>query len=72
LEGIEILVKLIKNKNIIKMSCDFIDSNDYIELNDLLIKLFKCENNNEIDEYIDKIEKTIIELDGIFQKYVLK
>jgi hypothetical protein len=73
LEGIENLVKLIKNnKNIINdMSHNFIDSNDYIELNNLFVNLIKCKNNNRIDKYIDKIEQMIKELNG-FQNYVLK
>jgi hypothetical protein len=67
------LVKLIKNnKNIINdMSHNFIDSNDYIELNNLFVNLIKCKNNNRIDKYIDKIEQMIKELNG-FQNYVLK
>jgi hypothetical protein len=64
---------LIKNnKNMIgNMSYNFVDSNDYIELNDLFVNLIECENNNKIKEYIEEIEKMIIELGG-FQNYVLK
>jgi hypothetical protein len=47
------------------------DSDDYIELNDLFRNLIDCENNNEIDEYIKQIEQMIIKLNG-FSKYVLK
>jgi hypothetical protein len=67
------LVKLIKNKKqiIYIMRYNFIDSNEYIELNDLFDNLIKCKNNNKIDEYIKEIEQMIIELNG-FQKYVLK
>jgi internalin A len=73
LEGIENLTNLIKNnKKIIKeLNYDFIDSDDYIELNDLFNNLIKCKNNNKIDKNIENIEKMIIELNG-FQKYVLK
>jgi Leucine-rich repeat (LRR) protein len=69
LEGIESLVKLIKNNKQIKnnIECNFIDSDDYIELNDLFDNLIKCDNN-KIDKNIEKIIK---ELNG-FQKYVLK
>jgi Leucine-rich repeat (LRR) protein len=72
LEGIENLVKLIKNnKNITKnIRYNFIDSDDYIELNDLFINLTKCDNN-KIDEYIEEIEQMIIKLYG-FQKCVMK
>jgi hypothetical protein len=82
LEGIEILIKLIKNNKKIKNdiiytfidsydSYDSYDSADYIELKDLFDNLIKCKNNNKIDEYIEKIEQMIVELNG-FQNYVLK
>jgi hypothetical protein len=67
------LVELIKNnkniKNYIKydMNYDFIDYDDYIELNNLFGNLIKCDDN-EIDEYVENIMK---ELNG-FQNYVLK
>jgi Leucine-rich repeat (LRR) protein len=69
LEGIENLVKLIKNNKQIKnhIKYDFIDSDDYIELNDLFKNLIKCDDD-KIYEYIENIIK---ELNG-FQKYVLK
>jgi internalin A len=74
LEGIENFVKLIKNnKNITKNinnNCNFIDSNDYIELQELFNNLIISEIDN-IDESIIKIEKMIIKLNG-FQNYVLK
>jgi hypothetical protein len=71
LEGMENFVNLIKNnEKIIKgLYYDFIDSNDFTELNYLFCNLLIC--NNKIDDYIEKIEKMIIELNG-FQKYVLK
>jgi hypothetical protein len=69
LEGIENLVKLIKNNKQIKNKIKyiFIDYDDYIELNNLFGNLIKCDNN-KIDE---NIENMIKELNG-FQKYVLK
>jgi Leucine-rich repeat (LRR) protein len=61
LEGIENLVKLIKNKKQIKiMKYNFIDSNDYIELNNLFDNLIKCDDN----KIVENIEKMIIELNG--------
>jgi Leucine-rich repeat (LRR) protein len=81
LEGIEILVKLIKNKKQMKNNTmydfmkitlyNFIDSDDYIELNDLFGNLLWCTNNNKIDKYIEEIEQMIITL-NCFQQYVLK
>jgi Leucine-rich repeat (LRR) protein len=72
LKGIENLVKLIKNNKQIKnkIKYTFIDSDDYIELNDLFRNLIKC-NNNENDEYIENIEN-MIEYHNSFQKYILK
>jgi Leucine-rich repeat (LRR) protein len=72
LEGIENLVKLIKNNKQIKnnIKYNFIDSDDYIELNDLFGNLIECDDD-KIDEYIEEMEKMINELNG-FQKYVLK
>jgi Leucine-rich repeat (LRR) protein len=74
LEGIENLVKLIKNKNNILnfIKINFIDSDDYIELNILFNNLIECKNNHKICEYIEEIEKMITELNGRFQIYVLK
>jgi hypothetical protein len=68
----ESLVKLIKNNKQIKnkIKYNFIDSDDYIELNDLFGNLIKCDDN-EINKYIEQIEQIIKELNG-FQKYVLK
>jgi hypothetical protein len=68
-EGIESLVELIKNNKQIKnkITYTFMDSDDYIELNDLFGNLIKCDDN-KIDENIENIIK---ELNG-FQKYVLK
>jgi Leucine-rich repeat (LRR) protein len=82
LEGIKNVVNLIKNskdkKYIINISYNFIKSdsyveleNDYIKFEELFDKLMKCFNQNEINEYIEKIEKMIIELKD-FEKYVLK
>jgi hypothetical protein len=67
------LIKLIKNnKNIINYTnYNFIDSDNYIELKDLFDNLLEYENNNKINEYIEKIEQMIIELRG-FENYVLK
>jgi hypothetical protein len=47
LEGIENLVKLIKNNKQIKNNIrhEFMDSNDYIELNDLFGNLIKYDDN---------------------------
>jgi hypothetical protein len=72
LEGIESLVKLIKNHKQIKNNtkCNFIDSNDFTELQELFENLIKSKINN-VDKFIIKIEKMIIELNG-FQNYVLK
>jgi hypothetical protein len=72
LEGIEILTKLIKNNKQIKNNIiyNFIDSDDYIELNELFKNLIKCDDN-KIDTYIEEIEKMIGNLNG-FQKCVLK
>jgi Leucine-rich repeat (LRR) protein len=72
LGGIENFIKLIKNnKNILKnIGYEFIDSNDFVELQELFNNLIKSEIN-DVDEYIIKIEKMIIELNG-FSKYVLK
>jgi hypothetical protein len=44
---------------------------EYIELKKIFDILLKCKNQDEIDEYIEKIEEMIKELNG-FQKYVLK
>jgi hypothetical protein len=52
------------------MEYNFIDSNDYIELQEPFKNLIKSKINN-VDEYIEKIEKMIKELNG-YQNYVLK
>jgi internalin A len=72
LEGIEKIVNLIKNNKQLKNNIiyNFIDSDDYIELNDLFRNLIKCDDN-KINKYIEQIEQIIKELNG-FQKYVLK
>jgi hypothetical protein len=69
LEGIKHLTNLIKNNNQIKykITYNFIDLYDNIELNDLFENLIKCDNN-KINENIEKIIK---DLNG-FQKYVFK
>jgi hypothetical protein len=66
------LVKLIKNNKQIKNNiiCNFIDSNDFVKLQELFDNLIDSDID-EIDESIIKIEKMIIELNG-FSKYVLK
>jgi hypothetical protein len=73
LEGIENLIKLIKNNKQIKnnIKYNFIDSNDYIELNDLFKNLINCKKNEKNNNLIKKIEEMIIKLNG-FEKYVLK
>jgi hypothetical protein len=75
LEGIENLIKLIKNtKYIIKIFYSFIYSNDFTELTNLFNNLIKCKNYGDFYKYIEKIEQIeqmIIELNG-FQNYVLK
>jgi hypothetical protein len=70
LEGIENLIRLIKNNNNIlnDMFINFADADDYIELKNLFDNLLNCKNNYKIDE---EIEKMIIKLYR-FQKYVLK
>jgi hypothetical protein len=75
LEGIENLIKLIKNNKQIKNNMEYTfansdDSDDYIELNYLFVNLIK-DDDNKIDKNIKNIEKNIKELNG-FQKYVLK
>jgi Leucine-rich repeat (LRR) protein len=72
LEGIEIFVKLIKNNKHIKknMKYNFIDSNDFVELEEIFDNLIKSKIN-DFDKSIIKIEKNIEELNG-FQNYVLK
>jgi uncharacterized protein YfkK (UPF0435 family) len=71
-EGIENLIKLTKNKKKIlhKLYFDFIDCDDYFELNDLFDNLVKCKKNYSI-KYIQEIEQMIKELNG-YKKYVLK
>jgi hypothetical protein len=66
------LTKLIKNNKQIKnnMEINFIDSNDFVELQELFNNLIISEIDN-IDESIIKIEKMIIKLNG-FQKCILK
>jgi hypothetical protein len=61
-----------KNKNNIvnDMIVQFVDSDDYIELNDLFKNLIKCDVN-KINKYIEEIERMIIRLNG-FTKCVLK
>jgi nitrate/nitrite-specific signal transduction histidine kinase len=83
LEGIEILIKLIKNnKNILFNNIynftDSEESDDLYELNKLFddMLFLKSNNksskyNNKINKYINKIEQMINELYG-FEKYVLK
>jgi hypothetical protein len=50
---------------------DTIDSEEFIELEDLFNNSLKYSNKNEINEYIEKIEQMIVELKG-FEKCVLK
>jgi predicted DNA-binding ArsR family transcriptional regulator len=50
---------------------NFIDSNDFIELNDLFNNLVQYKNDDKLDEYIKKIEQMIEESNG-FKNYVLK
>jgi hypothetical protein len=66
------LVNLIKNNKQIKNNtkCNFIDSNDFTELQELFDNLSESDIDN-IDESIIKIEQMIIKLNG-FQNYVLK
>jgi hypothetical protein len=63
------LIGLIEINNIesYNMRVNFVDSEDYVEINYLFNNLFNHKNNNKID----KIKKMIKELNG-FQKYVLK
>jgi hypothetical protein len=71
LEGIENLIKLIKNNNIIlnDLCYNFIDQIDYMELNILFDDLVICKDKN--NEKIEQIEKMIVKLNG-FQKCILK
>jgi hypothetical protein len=64
---------LIKNnkKIIYNISCDFIDSDDYIELTNLFNNAINYTFKYKIYEYIEEIEKMIRKLNG-FQKCVLK
>jgi guanylate kinase len=76
LEGIENLIKLIKNNKQIKnkknnIMCNFIDADDYIELKNLFKNLIDCKKNKKVNKLIEKIEEMIIKLNG-FEKYVLK
>jgi Leucine-rich repeat (LRR) protein len=68
LEGIENLVKLIKNnkKILYTLQYNFIDSDDYIELNNLLDNLIKCKTYDKLNEYIEEIEQMIIKYNNIY------
>jgi hypothetical protein len=86
LECIEKLIKLIKNNPKIKngLRYNFIDADDYVELNNLFDTFVRtnynynehaiCEGYNEyaFEETIIILEKMIFELNRGFQKYVLK
>jgi hypothetical protein len=86
LECIENLIKLIKNNPKIKngLKYNFIDVDDYIELNNLFDIFVRtdynynkhviCEDYNEyaFEEAIIVLEKMIFELNRKYQKYVLK
>jgi hypothetical protein len=52
------------------MKYNFIDSNDFVELEEIFDNLIKSKIN-DFDKSIIKIEKNIEELNG-FQNYVLK
>jgi Leucine-rich repeat (LRR) protein len=73
LEAIEISIKLIKNdkKMIHNMSRKVVYSDEHIELTNLFHALFKPENNDIIDQYIEEIEQMVEELNRS-QKCVLK
>jgi hypothetical protein len=79
LEGIESFINLIKNNKKIrkKLYYDFVDSDDsddsddFIEFKKLFDSLIKCKKNDEINKYIEEIEKMLVKING-FQQYILK
>jgi nitrate/nitrite-specific signal transduction histidine kinase len=83
LEGIEHFIKLIKNNKYNKNNImyNFIDTDDYVELNNLFENLIEIlinfRINIEDNKLIEKIEQMICELKELnklkgFEKYVLK
>jgi hypothetical protein len=62
---------ILKHLNYDFTNYDFSNCNEYIELTNLFSALFVSENEDKIDQYIERIEQMIIELRG-FENYILK